>query len=55
MFIYHLVNMCLINDAKRVELDISTNVMIRRPGQSRLVSPRKETDTCQIYSGIAEG
>ncbi|KAF8394985.1 hypothetical protein HHK36_018924 [Tetracentron sinense] len=27
----------------------------RRPGQSRITSARKETDTCQIYSGIAEG
>ncbi|CAF0689735.1 chorismate synthase [Candidatus Methylacidithermus pantelleriae] len=27
----------------------------RRPGQSRLTSPRKETDRCQILSGVWEG
>jgi len=27
----------------------------RRPGQSRITTPRKETDTCRIASGVAEG
>ncbi|KAG8480501.1 hypothetical protein CXB51_024646 [Gossypium anomalum] len=27
----------------------------RRPGQSRVTTPRKETDTCRIYSGVSEG
>ncbi|KAI9157506.1 hypothetical protein LWI28_023631 [Acer negundo] len=27
----------------------------RRPGQSRITTPRKETDTCKIYSGVSEG
>ncbi|HSI83334.1 MAG: chorismate synthase [Candidatus Methylacidiphilales bacterium] len=27
----------------------------RRPGQSSIVTPRKESDTCQILSGLSEG
>jgi chorismate synthase len=27
----------------------------RRPGQSRITTPRKETDTCTISSGVSEG
>jgi chorismate synthase len=27
----------------------------RRPGQSEIVTPRKETDTCRILSGVFEG
>ena len=27
----------------------------RRPGQSKIVTPRKESDTCQILSGTFEG
>jgi chorismate synthase len=27
----------------------------RRPGQSRITTPRKETDTCKILSGTHEG
>lgn len=27
----------------------------RRPGQSKITTPRKETDTCEIISGIFEG
>ena len=27
----------------------------RRPGQSRITTPRKETDTCKILSGIYDG
>lgn len=30
-------------------------VVSRRPGQSRITTPRKETDTCKIYSGVSEG
>ncbi|GMG99388.1 hypothetical protein Nepgr_001228 [Nepenthes gracilis] len=37
------------------EDDIQVDLDRRRPGQSRITTPRKETDTCQIYSGIAEG
>ena len=29
--------------------------MYRRPGQSRITTPRKETDTCKIFSGVSEG
>ncbi|GAB2286806.1 hypothetical protein Dimus_021199 [Dionaea muscipula] len=27
----------------------------RRPGQNRITTPRKETDTCRIYSGVYQG
>ena len=27
----------------------------RRPGQSRITTPHKETDTCYILSGLSEG
>jgi chorismate synthase len=27
----------------------------RRPGQSKITTPRKETDTCEILSGVFEG
>ncbi|XP_057475576.1 chorismate synthase 2, chloroplastic-like [Actinidia eriantha] len=37
------------------ESDIQFELDRRRPGQSRVTTLRKETDTCQIYSGIAEG
>lgn len=30
-------------------------LFIRRPGQSRITTPRKETDTCRISSGVSEG
>lgn len=30
-------------------------VVSRRPGQSRITTPRKETDTCRILSGVSEG
>lgn len=36
-------------DEIQVELDR------RRPGQSRITTPRKETDTCEILSGVYEG
>ena len=29
--------------------------LYRRPGQSRITTPRKETDTCKILSGTHEG
>lgn len=35
--------------------DIQAELDRRRPGQSRLTSPRKESDTVQILSGIFEG
>src|SRR5436190_767160 len=37
------------------EGDIQPDLDRRRPGQSRIVSPRKETDTVQILSGTFEG
>src|SRR5216110_1777860 len=42
----------------RLELsedDIQPDLDRRRPGQSRIVSPRKESDTVQIVSGTFEG
>ncbi|KAF8397675.1 hypothetical protein HHK36_016596 [Tetracentron sinense] len=36
------------------EADMQVDLDRRRPGQSRITTPRKETDTCRIYSGIAE-
>ncbi len=35
--------------------EIQTELDRRRPGQSRITTPRKETDTCEILSGIFEG
>lgn len=37
------------------EADIQPDLDRRRPGQSRLVTPRKESDTVQILSGVFEG
>jgi chorismate synthase len=37
------------------EADIQPELDRRRPGQSRIVSPRKEADTAQILSGTFEG
>jgi len=37
------------------ESDIQPDLDRRRPGQSRIVSPRKETDRVQILSGTFEG
>jgi chorismate synthase len=37
------------------EADIQPDLDRRRPGQSRIVSPRKEADTVQILSGTFEG
>ncbi|KAI4384037.1 hypothetical protein MLD38_009809 [Melastoma candidum] len=37
------------------EADIQGDLDRRRPGQSRITTPRKETDTCKIYSGLSEG
>jgi chorismate synthase len=30
-------------------------VILRRPGQSRITTPRKESDTCKILSGVGDG
>jgi len=35
--------------------DIQRDLDRRRPGQSKIVTPRKESDTCQILSGVFEG
>jgi len=40
---------------KLTEADIQPDLDRRRPGQSRIVSPRKEPDTVQILSGTFEG
>lgn len=37
------------------ELDMQVDLDRRRPGQSRITTPRKETDTCKISSGVADG
>jgi chorismate synthase len=37
------------------EADIQPDLDRRRPGQSKIVTPRKETDTIQILSGVFEG
>ncbi|KAJ9545548.1 hypothetical protein OSB04_025255 [Centaurea solstitialis] len=37
------------------EADLQVELDRRRPGQNRITTPRKETDTCHIYSGLAEG
>ncbi|KAM7504441.1 hypothetical protein LguiB_003345 [Lonicera macranthoides] len=37
------------------EADLQVDLDRRRPGQSRITTPRKETDTCHIYSGVADG
>jgi len=35
--------------------EIQAELDRRRPGQSRITTPRKETDTCEILSGVYEG
>ncbi|XVF83251.1 hypothetical protein PTKIN_Ptkin16aG0120100 [Pterospermum kingtungense] len=37
------------------EADLQADLDRRRPGQSRITTPRKETDTCRISSGVFEG
>src|SRR5215218_757645 len=37
------------------EADIQPDLYRRRPGQSKIVTPRKETDSVQILSGTFEG
>src|SRR5271170_6273117 len=37
------------------EAQIQVDLDRRRPGQSKIVTPRKESDTCQILSGTFEG
>eukprot|EP00899_Mesostigma_viride_P003593 jgi/Mesvir1/13234/Mv02382-RA.1 len=37
------------------EADMQVELDRRRPGQSRITTPRDETDTCTILSGIADG
>ncbi len=38
-----------------IEADIQSDLDRRRPGQSKIVTPRKESDTVQILSGTFEG
>jgi chorismate synthase len=40
---------------KLAEADLQPDLDRRRPGQSRIVTPRKESDTVQILSGTFEG
>jgi chorismate synthase len=35
--------------------DIQVDLDRRRPGQSKIVTPRKESDACEILSGVFEG
>ncbi|NES87143.1 MAG: chorismate synthase, partial [Moorea sp. SIO2B7] len=35
--------------------EIQVDLARRRPGQSKITTPRRETDTCEIISGIFEG
>lgn len=37
------------------EADIQAELDRRRPGQSEIVTPRKEADSCRILSGVFEG
>ena len=37
------------------ESDIQRDLDRRRPGQSKITTPRKETDTCEIISGVFQG
>src|SRR2546422_117446 len=37
------------------EADIQAELDRRRPGQSRIVTQRKEADRCQILSGVLDG
>ncbi|XP_015877140.2 chorismate synthase, chloroplastic [Ziziphus jujuba] len=37
------------------EADLQGDLDRRRPGQSRITTPRRETDTCKILSGVYEG
>ncbi|MGF1482611.1 MAG: chorismate synthase [Cyanophyceae cyanobacterium] len=37
--------------AEEIQIDLDR----RRPGQSKITTPRKETDTCEIISGVFEG
>src|SRR5471030_693196 len=37
------------------ETDIQVDLDRRRPGQSKIVTPRKESDTCEILSGVSDG
>lgn len=37
------------------EADIQKELDRRRPGQSKITTPRRETDTCEILSGVFEG
>ena len=37
------------------ESDIQWDLDRRRPGQSKITTPRKETDTCEIISGVFQG
>lgn len=50
----------VIIDGCPPRLDISTEEVQkeldrRRPGQSKITTPRKETDTCEILSGVFQG
>jgi chorismate synthase len=37
------------------ETEIQIDLDRRRPGQSKITTPRKESDTCEIISGVFEG
>lgn len=37
------------------EADIQVDLNRRRPGQSKITTPRRESDTCEIISGVFQG
>ncbi|NJN76069.1 MAG: chorismate synthase [Synechococcaceae cyanobacterium RL_1_2] len=42
---------CLAITPEEIQVELDR----RRPGQSKITTPRKETDTCEIISGVFEG
>ena len=44
---------CSPNGAAGLQEEIQFELDRRRPGQSKITTPRKETDTCELLSGMA--
>jgi hypothetical protein len=44
---------CFPNGAAGLQEEIQFELDRRRPGQSKITTPRKETDTCELLSGMA--
>lgn len=49
----HAARASLTRRTPRVQEEIQYELDRRRPGQSKITTPRKETDTCEILSGLA--